>query len=88
MEIVRHRREKPTAGRTGLCARRSGGRRRQTVHAACREMRTQVRGSAPSERPRRLQGHGFSAGLSQLFFTEPGQTVLRFVEPQGMPERP
>lgn len=47
----------------------------------------QVRGSAPSERPRRLQRHGFGAGLSQLFFTEPGQTVLRFVEPQGMPER-
>lgn len=37
MEIVRHRREKPTAGRTGLCARRSGGRRRQSVHAACRD---------------------------------------------------
>lgn len=48
----------------------------------------QVRGSAPSERPRRLQRHGFGAGLSQLFFTESGQTVLRFVEPQGMPERP
>lgn len=30
----------------------------------------QVRGSAPSERPRRLQRHGFGAGLSQLCFSQ------------------